>query len=404
MNKKNLFLRSLYDFANSFVFITFLLYFSQRLVIDWGLWDFWYNAIFAIASIILLLTSPTLASFTDKYGGRKRFLIISTFWTLLGYWMATLFAYLGQPMILIAIFFLIGQYFYQLSFSFHNPLIEDVADISHRARASGISQFSNSFGQLMWLVLAIPFSSDRLQPLLPSIIAFFVLSLPMMIFFKEKTLQQTKLTLNKFTSWSKEFRKRLTIFFSASIAIPMLVSFFFFNDALITVSNNYSIYMERVFATPDTTKNIIMMIILIMSSIWWLSFWRIADKIWTLKSLKYILISRIILLPWLGILKSLTALIICSAILGFFMWWIRTVTRAYLSQILKTDELWYWFSFYTIFERFATFLGPLTRGGMISIFWTWELSYRITMISMVIYVIIGFLFIQFWKRNKHNFT
>lgn len=66
MNKKNLFLRSLYDFANSFVFINFLLYFSQWLVIDGGMSDFRYNVTFAIATLILLFSAPKLASYTDK--------------------------------------------------------------------------------------------------------------------------------------------------------------------------------------------------------------------------------------------------------------------------------------------------------------------------------------------------
>lgn len=138
MNKKNLFYWSLYDFANSFVLINFLLYFSQWLVIDGGLSDFWYNMIFVISSLLLLFSSPTLASMTDVYGGRKLLLKYSTLGTLVGYSSATVFAYSNQSIFLIALCFLIGQYFYQLSFSFHNPMIEDVADDAHKASASGI--------------------------------------------------------------------------------------------------------------------------------------------------------------------------------------------------------------------------------------------------------------------------
>src|SRR3989344_2723647 len=68
MNKKKLFYWSLYDFANSIIFINFLLYFSQWMVIEGGLSDFWYNAIFAITSVALFFSAPALASFTDKHG------------------------------------------------------------------------------------------------------------------------------------------------------------------------------------------------------------------------------------------------------------------------------------------------------------------------------------------------
>lgn len=399
MNKKNLFYWSLYDFANSFVLINFLLYFSQWLVIDGGLSDFWYNAIFAISSILLLLSAPTLASFTDRHGGRKYFLKFATFGTLIGYSLATLSAYLDQPMIIIASLFLIGQYFYQLSFSFHNPLIEDVADMSHRARASGIGQFSNSLGQVMGLVMAIPLSHTRLEPLFPSIVVFFILSLPMLFWFKEQKTKQLSLTFAEFKNDSKYLYKKFVIFCSLSVAIPVLVAFFFFNDALITVSNNYSIYLERVFGVPDGTKNIILMVVLLMSAFGGLIFGKIADKIGTLKALKYILISWVILLPILGLVKSLVPLIICSTLLGFFMGGIWTVTRAYLSQTLKKEELGYGFSFYTIFERFATFVGPLTWGSIITFSGASIMSYRIAMISMTVYIVLGLLVISFWKRK-----
>lgn len=400
MNKRNLFYWSLYDFANSFVLINFLLYFSQWLVVDGGLSDFWYNAIFAISSILLLVSSPTLAAFTDKHGGRKYFLKFATFGTLIGYSVATTLAYLDQSIFLIALFFLIGQYFYQLSFSFHNPLIEDVADMPHRARASGIGQFANSLGQVVGLVLAIPFSKNRLDPLFPSIIVFFVLSLPMLLYFKEQKVKQIALTFNEFKNGSKDFYKKLTVFFSISIAIPVLTAFFFFNDALITVSNNYSIYLERVFGIPDGTKNIILIIVLLMSAFGGIIWGKIADRIGTLKSLKYILVSWIILLPILGIVKSMVPLVICSALLGFFMGGIWTVTRAYLSQTLKKEELGYGFSFYTIFERFATFVGPLTWGSIITLSGASVASYRTAVIFMTVYIIFGLLVISFWKKEQ----
>lgn len=400
MNKKNLFYWSLYDFANSFVFINFLLYFSQWLVIDGGLSDFWYNAIFVISSILLILTAPILASFTDKFGGRKYFLSFSTFGVLIGYALATLFAYLNFPMFIIVLCFFLGQYFYQLSFCFHNPLIEDVADERHRSRASGICQFANALGQLSGLILALAFSANRLSPLFPSIIVFFILSLPILFWFKESKQKEAELSLNFIKNESKNFVKKFIIFLSVSASIPLLVAFFFFNDALITLSNNYSIYMERVFMLDDSVKNYILMLILIMSAIGGLVFGKISDKIGTKKSLKIILMSWVILLPLFALLKSLTAFIVICIFLGLFMGGIWTVTRAYLSLSLEKENYAYGFSFYTLFERFATFLGPLTWGTYISVAGTDPIDYRTAVLLLTIYVITGLLIFHFWKREK----
>jgi UMF1 family MFS transporter len=401
MNKKKLFYWSLYDFANSLVFINFLLYFSQWMVIDGGLSDFWYNAIFAISSIMLLLSAPTLAAFTDKHGGRKYLLNFATIGTFLGYGLAAIFAYLGnQNIFVIASLFLLGQYFYQLSFVFYNTLIEDVADTGHRARASGIGQFSNSLGQVVGLLIAIPLSATRLQPLFPSLILFIVLALPMMIFFTDSKPRSRELDLQLLKDGEREYFKKMAAFFSISIAIPMLVSFSFFNDALITISNNYPIYMERVFAVSDVTKNILLMAILLMSAIGGIVFGWIADKIGDLKTLKYILLGWVVLIPSLALSKSFFSLVVFSLILGFLMGPIWTVTRSYLSKLLNKDELGYGFTFYTLSERFASLLGPLAWGSIIAIWGTGSLIYRIALMTMTLFVIIGFVILHKWQRIK----
>jgi UMF1 family MFS transporter len=400
MNKKRLFQWSLYDFANSFVFITFLLYFSQWMVIDGGLSDFWYNATFAVSSILLFLSAPTLASFTDKYGGRKYFLNFATIGMFLGYGLAAAFAYLGtQYIFIITILFLLGQYFYQLSFVFYNTLIEDVADEEHRARASGIGQFSNSLGQVVGLLVALPFSATRLQPLFPALIIFIVLALPMMIFFIDSKPKNNKLNIKVLREGEKEYVKKMVTFFSLSIAVPMLVSFFFFNDAFLTISNNFAIYMERVYGVSDDIKNYLLLAVLFMGGVGAIVAGWVADKVGDLKTLKITLVFWVILIPALALSKGLISLTIFSILLGFLMGPIWTISRSYLSKTLKKEDLAYGFTFYTLAERFATLFGPLTWGGMIAVLGIESVNYRIAMFTMVIFVLLGLIILLKWKRE-----
>jgi len=400
MNKKRLFQWSLYDFANSFVFINFLLYFSQWMVIDGGLSDFWYNAIFAISSILLFLSAPTLASFTDKYGGRKYLLNYATIGTFLGYGLATVFAYLGtQYIFIIAVFFLLGQYFYQLSFVFYNTLIEDAADEEHRARVSGIGQFSNSMGQVVGLLVALPLSATRLQPLFPSLIIFIILALPMMISFVDSKPKSNKLSIKVLREGEKEYIKKMVAFFSLSIAVPMLVSFFLFNDAFLTISNNFAIYMERVYFVSDDIKNYLLLAVLFMGGVGSIVSGCIADRIGDLKTLKITLVLWVILIPALAVSRGLLSLTILSVLLGFLMGPIWTISRSYLSKTLKKEDLTYGFTFYTLAERFATLFGPLTWGGMIAVLGIESINYRIAMFTMVIFVVLGLIILLKWKRE-----
>ena len=315
--------------------------------------------------------------------------------------LAAVFAYLGtQYILIIALFFLIGQYFYQLSFVFYNTLIEDVADHDHRARASGIGQLSNSLGQVTGLLIALPLSATRLQPLFPSLVIFSILALPMMISFVDSKPKSTKLDIKTLREGEREYLKKMIAFFSLSVAVPMLVAFFFFNDAFLTLSNNFAIYMERVFAVSDDVKNYLLLAILFMGGVGALVSGWVADRIGDLKTLKIILACWVVLIPALALCQGLVSLSICAILLGFLMGPIWSISRSYLSRTLEKEDLAYGFTFYTLAERFATLFGPLTLGGIIAVLGIESVNYRIAMFSMVIFVIVGLIILLRWKRGS----
>ncbi|MBP6855579.1 MAG: MFS transporter [Candidatus Pacebacteria bacterium] len=399
MDKKKLFLWSLYDFANSIVYINFILYFAQWIVIDAGLSDFSYNVIFAITSIILLFTAPVLASHTDLRGGAKWWLNISTFATFFFYFLSAIFAWMGINVYLIAFMFLIGQYFYQLSFVFYNPMLDDIADELHKSRVSGIGNFASSIGFVFGILITLPFSSSRIIPLLISVPVFFILALPMMIFFKESERVSRGDDLKRPEYITPGALKKMITFFALSAATPMLVAFFFFNDALLTVSNNYSIFLERVFQTPDKIKSILLLAILVTSAIGSVVAGWLGDKIGALKTLRLILIGWIILLPLIAVAPNFITVLILTPLMGLLVGSVWTVTRAHLIEALPESDKRYGFSFYTIAERFATLIGPLTWGGIIWILGVQSLSYRIAVGAMTLFVIIGLIILHHWKRK-----
>ncbi len=398
MNKKQLILWSLYDFANSIIYINFILYFAQWIVIDAGLSDFWYNAIFAITTVMLIFTAPILAARTDLHGGRKYWLNISTIGIFVFYGLAAILAGLNGNVLFIAFLFLVGQYFYQLAFVFYNPMLDDIADDAHKSRASGIGNFAGAMGFVVGILITLPFAGSRILPLLISVPTFFILALPTMFFLKESKKLATEASPSQITKEVKIFTKKMVIFFTASAATPMLVAFFFFNDALLTVSNNYSIYLERVFHITDTVKSILLLTILITSALGSIIAGWMGDKIGTLKTLKIILIGWIVLLPILAVAPNFFMVAIISPLIGLLTGSAWTVTRSYLTTVLSKNEMGYGFSFYTIAERFATFVGPLAWGIIISSMNAQALAYRIAVATMTIFLIIGLIILHLWKR------
>jgi len=224
MNKKNIFLWSLYDFANSIVMIVFFLYFSQWLVVDKGVSDFWYNMLFVFATILLIVTAPIVSILADKFGKSFSFLKKSTVIVyILFILLSFIVLFLPDQKILAMIVFVFGNFMYQLCFVFYTPLLNEIATEDKRGRISGIGNASNWLGQIVGLIIVLPFVNGNLylfgaigraQAFLPATIIFIILSLPMLIYFKkQKIVQENKVSfLNLKQEYKNVFRQARSLF------------------------------------------------------------------------------------------------------------------------------------------------------------------------------------------------
>ena len=404
MNKKNIFLWTLYDFANSIVMIVFFLYFSQWLVVDKGVSDFWYNMIFTIGSVLLLATAPILGSIADKNGEQHNYLnkiTILTFLCFLGVSFVTLF--FSNQVFLAALFFLLANYLYQFSFVFYNALLHYIAPRELWGRISGIGQTGNLLGQIVGLLITLPLASGtvylvgetgRAQTFLPATIIFFILALPMLLFFKlsQQRKVDNKINLmNEYKNYWSQFKELIT---SPNVGL-FLLAYFFFNDAIITASNNFPIYLENVFAVTDSTKTMLLAGILATSAVGAFCSGWVSDKIGLKKALMIVLGSWIIIFPLLGSVSNFKIFVILAIFMGFLFGAIWTVTRAAMTALCPKDKLNFGFSFYTLAERTSTLVGPLCWGLITYIFISLGATrYRVAMISMAVFVAIGFYFVR----------
>ena len=404
MNKKNIFLWTLYDFANSITTIVFFLYFSQWLVIDKGVPDFWYNMIFTIGSVMLLLTAPILGSIADKNGKQQSYLnwiTVLTFLSFLGASFITLF--FSHKVFLAILFFLFANYLYQFSFVFYNALLHYIAPQEKWGRISGIGQTGNWLGQIAGLVITLPLASGavylfgevgRAQTFLPATIIFFILALPMLIYFKLPKQEKTgnKIILKEeYRNYWNQFKELIK---SPSMGL-FLLAFFFFNDAILTAANNFPIYLERVFNVSDNTKSMLLLGILATSAIGAFCSGWVADKIGLKKTLVIVLGSWVVILPALGLTSNFNLFIIFTVLMGFMYGATWSVTRAVMTALCPKEKLNFGFSFYTLAERVSTFVGPLSWGLITSLFiGLGPTRYRIAIIVMTVFVVIGMFFLR----------
>ncbi len=393
MNKKKLLLWCGYTFANSIVFINFLVYFSKWLVIDGGISDLAYNMSFVVMAVAMLMCAPALAVHTDSCGNRKTFLNLATVGTVVFYAVAASFAIYGLSPVIAFLAFVLGQFCYQMAFVFYDPMLNDLSDKSHRTRASGLGQFCSNFGMIFGLAVSLPMieAGGRLASLIPSVAMFAVLALPMMLFYREncrpkKVRHKIKLGFD----W-----KRFRGFLFASAAAPILIAFFFYTNALNTITNNYSIYAGNVLNMSDETTSAIMIVVQIAAALGALLIGFVGDRIGARRCLMWILWTWLALIGAIAVTTSTGVFFAIAGALGLTIGAGWAVSRAYISANLEKDNVGYGFSFYTLFERFSSIIGPLTWGGILAL----GGGYRMAMLAMMIFIAVGLVILGLAKSS-----
>ncbi len=406
--KKNIFLWVLYDFANSIVSIVFFLYFSQWIVIDQEVADIWFNITFTISAVLLLFTVPTTGVLLDKYWRRITGLRYTTLGTAVFYGICSIFAIAGQS-IPALITFTLGLYFYLLSFTFYTPLINDVSSSEKRGRVSGYGIAANYLGQILGLILVLPFatgkltlfsSSFRAETLLPSVVVFVILALPMLMFFKEPYKKQKVVSYLQEIKGSFIETKKL---FVIPGVLAFFTAYFFFNDAVLTAANNFSIFLEQVWKIPDTTKTYILLGILASSAIGGFVSGFIADRLGHKKTLVIILTGWVLILPTVALITNFKLFIMVVIFMGIWFGSTWTVSRSVMSYLSPENKHNLAFGYFGLMERASSFVGPVVWGLIATDLINFgSVRYRIAAIVLTIFIILGLIAMRYVRNDKHK--
>ena len=393
--------------------IVFFLYFSQWLVIEKNVPLLWYNMIFAAGSLMLLFSAPILGSIADRNGQQQRYLnwmTVLAFVFFLG--VAFIALFFSNSVLLAIIFFLFANYFYQFSFVFYNALLRYIAPREKWGRVSGIGQAGNWLGQIAGLLIALPLASGavylmgeagRAQTFLPAALIFFILALPMLLFFKisKQKVDEDVKTLDRVGYW-RQFKDLMK---EPNVGL-FLISFFLFNDAIITAANNFPIYLEKVFAVSDSTKSMVLLGILVTSALGAFCAGFMVDRIGLRKILFFVLGSWVLIFPALGMTSNFNLFVVFTILMGFMYGATWTVTRTAMTFLCPEEKLNFGFSFYTLSERVSTFFGPLAWGLMVFLLSSLgPVAYQISVSFMSVFVIIGLLIlrkVQFNEKPKSS--
>lgn len=364
MNRKRLFLWSLYDFANSIVLMASLFYFSQWLVIDQGKPAWWYNVSLVISSILFLLSAPTISKKIDETKEKIAGLRLWTFLAFVGFLLLAFTVMLTDGReVLATILYTLSTYAYLVCFLYFTPMLNDISSDENRSLRSGIGQGANSIGQVVGVLITLPFVNGitlfgdpgRAQALFPATIIFGILVLPMLLFYKEEKFisssnTQVKNQLNIISLFKEVFTYKPLAF--------LLLAYFLFSDALITFANNFPLYLEIVHNVSDTVKSVLTACILLLAAVGAIVFGKIADKKGSFKVLKIILFIWSLIFLGMALITNFKVLVPMFLLAGILFGPVWGISRALVGQLAPSHLVASSYSYYVVAERFATLVGP----------------------------------------------
>lgn len=364
LSKKQLFLWSLYDFANSIVLMASLFYFSQWLVIDQGKPAWWYNVSLIISSILFILSAPAISKKIDQTKAKIAGLRFWTLLTFVGFILLALLTMLTDGREFLAtVVYTLSTYAYLVCFIYFTPMLNDISDNENRSLRSGIGQGANSIGQVVGVLITLPFVNGitlfgdpgRAQALFPATIIFGIFALPMLLFYKEE-----KQTISQPISNDAKFN--LVALFKSVFAFRplafLLFAYFLFSDALITFANNFPLYLETVHHATDTVKSLLTASILLLAAIGAIIFGKIADKKGNLKVLKIILVVWCFIFLGMALITNFNVLVPMFLIAGILFGPVWGISRALVGELAPPHLVASSYSYYVVAERFATLVGP----------------------------------------------
>jgi len=359
----------LFDFANSIIIINGGLYFPQWLVIDNRVSGTLFNLTALVTSILLILTAPLFGAKADQSGKCFRYLWTTSLGLFLCGLALALFATSIHQGTVRNVLCLVGfggvLYTYQLSLVFYNALLNPLSSSGSISKTSGIGLAWGWIGGVVAVIAVDPMvkgqfifhHADRINAILPSTIAFGALTA--ISLFLMRKLERLEATQPATRSLSLVGLIRDVK--SYPVLFSFLLAYFLYSDAILTIENNVTIFMEKVFSMTDDAKAIAFVAFLLLAAIAAGIQWRLLNAERSLRSLQRCMVGWLIALPVACIVPSRFAwgFYISFLVMGILYGVLFNASRVLFFQLIPKEKIAEYFGIYASFERFASIIGPL---------------------------------------------
>lgn len=391
----------LYDFANSAFHLMTLtvlypLFYREVIAKDSTSPDFLWSMVIAIPILLVGLSGPVIGAYVDFWGRRKRLLIISSLWAVIGGGILGLFPNLS--LLFNSSIFISVVFCFHLSLFIYDAFLPAVSGIEKPAFLSGIGWGLGYIGGLISMIPVYPILKDAVLPgdsskfaLAMIIISgyYILFSIPSWIMLKEPKARNKENYNHQrleplLSAWQtiKNWRNKRNLF-------TFLFGYYLVADGLATLVFFTAIYAKSTLGM--TSKDIMIMFVIVQavgapSCIF--GGW-IAEKIGYLKVLLSCVIILILLSIGFAFADSYPVFYSLAIGTGLTIGTTPAIARAIFSRMVTIETSGEMFGFNALCSRLSAVLGPIVFGIIASLF-----SQRLAIASLAFFFIIGFLILR----------
>ena len=400
--RQNVFVWSLYDFANSAfttLVVTFIYaaYFTKAIaeneIIGTALWS---RAV-SLTAIIVAIASPIMGVIADKANLRKTFLTFMTYISIFGSIMLY-FAMPGEVMKALT-WFVIANIGFELGGVFYNAYLPEIAPENKIGRISGYGWSFGYVGGLLCLVIAligfvnpeIPWfgfskvagENIRATNILVAV-WFGIFSLPMILILKTKP--KGKYTTSKFNFLSginelvhtfREIKKYKQV-------VKFLLARMIYNDGLVTIFAFGGIYAAGTFGFSFEEIMIFGIVLNVTAGIGAFIFGFLDDKLGGKLTIQITLICLIVAGLMAIFAQSKLYFWIAGIIVGIFSGPNQAASRSLMGRFtpkLRENEF---YGFFAFSGKMTAFIGPLFLGILTELFDSQRAGVSIVVVLFVV--------------------
>lgn len=382
-----------YDFANSLLYTNIILYLPQFLTIEKGISDLSYNVILTISTILLIITAPVLGTLSDKIGKKVLFIKISSALMVIGSFLIPLVVWLNfsnyATLVALMFFFFLVSYSYQLSLVFYDAMLGEVSQKDKLTRASGFGLSAGWLGAMVGILIVYPVANG-LIPGIPSgrMPAIFLSSFLFLLtgLISLKNLKDVK-NLNEKKNIG--FLEETKILLKNKKVLFFLIAYWIYIDAILTFEDNLTIFTERVFGIPDSTKAILAILVIVGGILGAILTGLLIKQEKAKKALFFSIVLGGISFILLGLSKTLLIFTIIIMFAAIVWGAIFALSRAVYTQITPEEHRGKCFGLYSIAARSSSIIGPLIWGLIVSVIFKEIVGYKIALIVMGVLSLIG---------------